>query len=99
MTEPTPLFLNPEQLAAFLTERGFPMSVDRCREALVSGQLPGRKVGGRWITPMPMLQRWMEGLPMTGDPALLKALAAIERGDAPEPAKAIAVPFLARKSG
>jgi hypothetical protein len=90
-------WLTPEQLHTYLEERGVEIGIARVRRALDEGQLPGRKIGGRWLTPMPLLKRWEEGLPMIGDPALMEAFAALERGELPQAKPAPALPFIGRR--
>jgi hypothetical protein len=91
------VWLTPEMLHQYLEERGVEIGIARVRRALDEGQLPGRKIGGRWLTPMPLLKRWEQGLPMIGDPALTEAFAALERGELPEAPKAPVLPFLGRR--
>jgi hypothetical protein len=58
------VWLTPEMLHQYLEERGVEIGIARVRRALDEGQLPGRKIGGRWLTPMPLLKRWEQGLPL-----------------------------------
>jgi excisionase family DNA binding protein len=48
--------LDVHKVAALLT-----VSVDTVYELLKSGQLPGRKVGRKWITTKGAVMRWLEG--------------------------------------
>jgi hypothetical protein len=98
MTYDLDSYLTPEMLHQYLCERGIEIGIARVRRALAEGDLPGRKIGGRYVTPMAMLARWEEGLPMIGDPALTEAFAALERGELPQAPKAPALPFIARRA-
>jgi hypothetical protein len=91
-------WLTAEELHEYLRERGVEIGIARVRRALDEGQLPGRKIGGRWLTPMPMLKRFEQGLPMIGDPALVEAFAALERGELPERPAAPVLPFVGRRA-
>lgn len=51
--------LTPEQLVEWFRERGHVISVNRVREQLAAGVIPGRKIGKCWVTPLPMLRRWI----------------------------------------
>ncbi|MCC6314841.1 MAG: hypothetical protein IT337_12605 [Thermomicrobiales bacterium] len=62
MTHPEAL-LTPDEVKAFLSERGMVISVERIREQIVAGSLPGHKVGRFYVTPLPALRAWMECKP------------------------------------
>lgn len=53
--------LTPEQLVEFFAERGMVIGINRVREQLANKQLPGYRVGDRWITPLPWLKKWLQG--------------------------------------
>lgn len=86
----TPDILNVRGVAALLT-----VSTDTVYELLSSGQLPGRKVGRKWLTTRNAVMRWVEEsmeaetarrAKRAGDDA---ALQAIETGDRAALAKAL----------
>jgi hypothetical protein len=63
MSEPvdSERLLSPTEVARWMTERGFTISRQRVNEQLIAGNLPGYRVGSRWVTPLPWLRRWLEG--------------------------------------
>ena len=100
MTAPAPTppqILSPDELCAWLGERGFHTSVVSVRRWLRDGSLPGYQLGQLWATPLPMLARWMDGLPTVTSPALVAALRAIELGELPT-AAAPPTPFIKRRA-
>jgi excisionase family DNA binding protein len=71
--------LDVHKVAALLT-----VSADTVYELLKSGELPGRKVGRKWITTKGAVMRWLEG-----SSAGAAAQRAIEVGDRAALAKAL----------
>lgn len=39
------------------------VSPDRVRELCARGDLPGRRIGGRWLIPVRRLEQWLEDGP------------------------------------
>jgi excisionase family DNA binding protein len=85
-----PDILDVHGVAALLT-----VSTDTIYELLASGQLPGRKVGRKWLTTRNAVMRWVEESMVAetahrsaraGDMAVLRA---IEMGDGATLAKAL----------
>lgn len=54
--------LTPDELVAWFADRGVTISANRVREQMKAGSLPGYQVGGHWLTPLPWLVRWLNGL-------------------------------------
>jgi len=71
--------LDVHKVAALLT-----VSVDTVYELLKSGELPGQKVGRKWITTKSAVMRWLEG-----SSAGEAAQRAIQAGDKVALAKAL----------
>lgn len=80
---PKPDILDVRGVAALLT-----VSTDTVYELLQSGQLPGRKVGRKWLTTRNAVMRWVEQSMVTetahraswaGDNAALRAIEARDR--------------------
>lgn len=78
--------LSPKQVADWFAERGMAISVDRVAIGIQEQSVPGYKVGGRYVTPLPWLQRWLYG--PAGDPTT-------ERIDPPAP---VVIPFVQRRA-
>lgn len=55
----TSRLLSPSDVAALLTERGFPMSAQGVRALLNKGGLPGARIGNRWVTTEADLESWL----------------------------------------
>lgn len=53
--------LTPDQVTAYLRDRGMTVSAHTVRKAIKSGQLPGHIVGTRYVVPLPQLERWITG--------------------------------------
>jgi hypothetical protein len=51
--------LSPSDVAAWLTERGFPMSAQGVRALLKKQGLPGSRIGTRWVTAEADLEAWL----------------------------------------
>src|SRR5688572_12141445 len=71
-----PMTRPPEVLDVHMAAELLTVSRDTVYELFQSGDLPGRKVGRKWITTKAAILRWIEGS-STGD-TLTRA---IERGD------------------
>jgi excisionase family DNA binding protein len=88
-----PDILDVRGIAALLT-----VSTDTVYDLLASGQLPGRKVGRKWLSTRNAVMKWVEQSMVAetskraaraGDDAALRALEAIEQGDRAALAKAL----------
>ena len=75
-TSPLPMTRTPEVLDVHMAAELLTVSRDTVYELFQSGELPGRKVGRKWITTKAAILRWIESS-ATGD-TLTRA---IERGD------------------
>lgn len=67
---PDPLLLRPSTVARLLG-----LSVKRVRFMLVRGEIPSRRLGGRYLVPRAELRAWLDGLPGVGATAALRAVA------------------------